>query len=181
MYVWICGNALLDLQCLILFYIIFQYSINSKLSPGECLGLHWRDFNFEENTFHIERNGTYTKMSGIVVTLPKTPCSVRAIPLMGGVKYQLLQLHHAATIHHPNTVLLTASVFAGKESPFLARDPNTATRKVREFMNQSVCLEFRRTTSVILVQPSCLRTAQISKVYEKYWAMWTLPQPSTSM
>ena len=91
-------------------------------------------FQFEENTFHIERNVTYTKMSGIVVAAPKTPCSVRTVPLMEGVKIQLLQLQHEATIRHPNTVLLTAFVFEGKESPFLARDPNAATRKVREFM-----------------------------------------------
>ena len=53
---------------------------------GECLGLQWRDFNFEENIVHIERNVTYTKMSGIVVAEPKTLCSIRTIPLMEGVK-----------------------------------------------------------------------------------------------
>ena len=73
---------------------------------GEYLGLQWRDFNFEENNFHIERNVTYTKMSGIVVAAPKTPCSVRTIPLMEGVKIQLLQLHQEAQIRHPHTVLL---------------------------------------------------------------------------
>jgi len=122
------GGCKLEYRCMMLLMA------TAGIRRGECLGLQWRDFNFEENTFHIERNVTYTKMSGIVVAAPKTPCSVRTIPLMEGVKIQLLQLHHEATIRHPNTVLLTAFVFEGKESPFLARDPNTATRKVREFM-----------------------------------------------
>ena len=34
---------------------------------GECLGLQWRDFDFEHNTLHISRNATYTKESGIVI------------------------------------------------------------------------------------------------------------------
>ena len=57
---------------------------------------------------------SYTKMSGIVVAAPKTPCSVRTIPLIEGVKIQLLQLHQEAQIRHPNTFLLTAFVFEGK-------------------------------------------------------------------
>lgn len=101
---------------------------------GECLGLQWRDFNFEENTFRIERNVTYTKMSGIVVAAPKTPCSNRTIPLMEGVKFYLLQLHDEAVFRYPHTVLATAFIFEGKDSPFLPRDPNTVTRKVSQFM-----------------------------------------------
>ena len=103
---------------------------------GECLGLQWHDFNFEENTLHIERNVTYTKMSGIVVAEPKTPCSIRTIPLMNGVKFHLFQLYQEAVKRHPQTLLQSAFLFEGRDSPFLPRDPNTATRNVRKFMRE---------------------------------------------
>lgn len=103
---------------------------------GECLGLQWHDFNFEENTLHIERNVTYTKMSGIVVAEPKTPCSIRTIPLMNGVKFHLFQLYQEAVKRHPQTLLQSAFLFEGRDSPFLPRDPNTATRNVRKFMQE---------------------------------------------
>ena len=101
---------------------------------GECLGLQWQDFDFEKNTVHIERNVTYTKASGIVVAAPKTPCSIRTIPLMEGVKFHLLTLRQEAMQRHPNEILSCAFVFEGKESPFEARDPNAVTRKVTAFM-----------------------------------------------
>lgn len=81
---------------------------------GECLGLQWQDFDFEENTLHIARNATYTKMSGTVVAEPKTPCSVRTIPLMDGVKVYLLALKQEQARKHPHLILKTAYVFPGK-------------------------------------------------------------------
>ena len=101
---------------------------------GECLGLQWRDFDFEENTLHIERNVTYTRESGTVVSEPKTPCSIRTIPLMAGVKYYLLALQREAVLRHPNEIISCAFVFEGKESAYEPRDPNTVTRKITEFM-----------------------------------------------
>lgn len=101
---------------------------------GECLGLQWQDFDFEHNTLHIQRNVTYTKESGTVVAEPKTPCSLRTIPLMEEVKRQLMALQADAARRHPNEDGENAFVFEGKESAYLPRDPNTATRKVRQFM-----------------------------------------------
>jgi len=101
---------------------------------GECLGLQWQDFDFVENTLHIARSVTYTKMSGIVVAEPKTPCSIRTIPLMEGVKVHLFQLRQQAMENHPNMLMQCAFIFEGKTSPYLPRDPNTATRHVRQFM-----------------------------------------------
>lgn len=145
------GGCKLEYRCMMLLMA------TAGIRRGECLGLQWRDFNFEENTFHIERNVTYTKMSGIVVAEPKTPCSVRTIPLMDGVKYYLLQLQREAMFRYPHTVLTTAFIFEGKESPFLPRDPNTVTRKVSQFM-KSVGLpgisphDLRHTCATLLLE-----------------------------
>ena len=101
---------------------------------GECLGLQWRDFDFENNTLHISRNVTYTKESGTIVAEPKTPCSIRTIPIMEGVKRHILNLRQEARRNHPHEILDCAFLFEGRESAFSPRDPNTATRKVRNFM-----------------------------------------------
>lgn len=101
---------------------------------GECLGLQWQDFDFEENTLRIERNVTYTKMSGTVVAEPKTPCSLRTVPLMEGVKQYVLAMRMRAQQRHPGMILTSAYIFEGKDSPFEPRDPNTVTRKVTAFM-----------------------------------------------
>lgn len=122
------GGCKLEYRCMMLLMA------TTGIRRGECLGLQWQDFNFQENTLHIERNVTYTKRSGIVVAEPKTPCSIRTIPLMEGVKYYLLLLREQALRNHPHTLLQSAFVFEGKDSAFLPRDPNTATRKVRAFM-----------------------------------------------
>lgn len=101
---------------------------------GECLGLQWQDFDFQNNTLSIVRNVTYTKESGTMVAEPKTPCSIRTIPLMEGVKAYLLALRQEAIRKHPNEIIKSAFLFEGKESAFMPRDPNTATRKISAFM-----------------------------------------------
>lgn len=101
---------------------------------GECLGLQWQDFDFQNNTLSIVRNVTYTKESGTMVAEPKTPCSIRTIPLMEGVKAYLLMLRQEAVRNHPYEKIESAFLFEGKESPFTPRDPNTATRKISAFM-----------------------------------------------
>ena len=103
---------------------------------GECLGLQWQDFNFDENTLHISRNVTYTKQSGILVAEPKTPCSIRTIPIMEGVKHELLLLRRSAIQRHPNQIIKNMYLFEGLESPYQPRDPNTATRKITHFMRR---------------------------------------------
>lgn len=101
---------------------------------GECLGLQWQDFDFQNNTLSIVRNVTYTKESGTMVAEPKTPCSIRTIPLMKGVKVYLLMLRQEAVRNHPYENIESAFLFEGKESAFTPRDPNTATRKISAFM-----------------------------------------------
>lgn len=121
-------------KCTLEYRCMMLLMATTGIRRGECLGLQWQDFNFDENTLHIARNVTYTKMSGTVVAEPKTPCSVRTIPLMDGVKVYLLALKQEQIRKHPHQILKTAFVFHGKESPFLPRDPNTATRKITHFM-----------------------------------------------
>ncbi len=101
---------------------------------GECLGLQWQDFDFQNNTLSIVRNVTYTKESGTMVAEPKTPCSIRTIPLMEGVKVYLLMLRQEAVCNHPYENIESAFLFEGKGSAFTPRDPNTATRKISAFM-----------------------------------------------
>lgn len=121
-------------KCTLEYRCMMLLMATTGIRRGECLGLQWQDFNFDENTLHIARNATYTKMSGTVVAEPKTPCSVRTIPLMDGVKAYLLALKQEQIRKYPDQVLKTAFVFHGKESPFMPRDPNTATRKITHFM-----------------------------------------------
>lgn len=77
---------------------------------------------------------TYTKASGTVVAEPKTPCSIRTIPLMEGVKRPLMLLFQEQRTLNPDCVMQTAFVFCGKEGAFSPRDPNTVTRKISHFM-----------------------------------------------
>lgn len=121
-------------KCTLEYRCMMLLMATTGIRRGECLGLQWQDFNFDENTLHIARNATYTKMSGTVVAEPKTPCSARTIPLMDGVKVYLLALKQEQIRKHPHQILKTAFVFHGKESPFMPRDPNTATRKITHFM-----------------------------------------------
>ena len=101
---------------------------------GECLGLQWCDVDFKNNTLRIVRNVTYTKQSGTVVHMPKTPNSIRTIPLMPGVCPYLEGMKNK-TLARTSKPIDNAYVFGGKESVFDPRDPNTVTRKIKAFMD----------------------------------------------
>lgn len=118
----------LEYRCMMLMMV------TTGIRRGECLGLQWQDFDFPNNTLSIVRNVTYTKESGTMVAEPKTPCSIRTIPLMEGVKAYLLMLRQEAVRNHPYDNIESAFLFEGKESAFTPRDPNTATRKISAFM-----------------------------------------------
>ncbi len=122
------GGYKLEYRCMMLLMA------TTGIRRGECLGLQWQDFDFQNNTLSIVRNVTYTKESGIMVAEPKTPCSIRTIPLMEGVKTHLLLLRQEAFRRHPNELIKSAYLFEGKEGAFTPRDPNTATRKISAFM-----------------------------------------------
>ena len=122
------ANCKLEYRCMMLLLS------TAGIRHGKCLGLQWQDFDFDNNTLHIARNVSYTKASGTVVAEPKTPHSIRTIPLMEGVKVFLLALQKQARINHPCDILANAFIFEGKESAFLPRDPTTVTRKVCAFM-----------------------------------------------
>ena len=104
---------------------------------GECLGLQWQDFDFQNDTLHISRNVTYTKQSGTVVAEPKTPCSIRTIPLMRGVKEELLIMRQDVIRKYPNQIIKNMYLFENRDNPYMPRDPNTVTRKVTEFMQRN--------------------------------------------
>lgn len=107
----------------------------SGIRRGECLGLQWRDVDFESNTLRIVRNVTYTKDSGTVVYEPKTQHSIRTIPLMPGVRPYLFAMKEK-TVNRTKRNISEAYVFGGKENVFTPRDPNTVTRNVKAFMNK---------------------------------------------
>ena len=97
-------------------------------------GLKWRDINEKDSTLHVARNVSYTPESGVIVSTPKTINSIRTIPLMLST-VQLLQAYKKQVQkEHPNTILEEAFLFSNQKNPFLPRDPNSVTRRVKRFM-----------------------------------------------
>lgn len=121
----------LDFQCLM------HLLITTGLRRGEACGLQWSDIDFKNATISVNRSVTYTPESGIVVSKPKTATSIRTIPAMHSTMQLLWQLKREQQRNHPYTVLKLAFVFPSLESPFIARDPNNITRKMRRFIKRA--------------------------------------------
>ena len=48
---------------------------------GEALGLCWNDISFQQHTINIRRQYSYLSNVGNILTAPKTPSSVRQVPI----------------------------------------------------------------------------------------------------
>lgn len=122
--------GLLD-DCPMDFRCMLNLMITTGIRRGELMGLQWGDIDFENLIISISRNVTYTPASGIVVSTPKTECSVRQIPLMPSVAALLLEMRNGADWSKQYYL------FPKDNDPLMARDPNSVTRRVKRFMSRN--------------------------------------------
>lgn len=115
-------------ECPMDFRCMLNLLITTGIRRGELMGLQWGDFDFDSYVISVNRNVTYTPDSGIVVSTPKTECSLRQIPLMPSVAALLLEFRNGAEWNKQDYL------FPKDGNPALARDPNSITRRVKRFM-----------------------------------------------
>ena len=115
-------------ECPMDFRCMLNLLITTGIRRGELMGLQWGDFDFDRYVISVNRNVTYTPDSGIVVSTPKTECSLRQIPLMPSVAALLLEFRNGAEWNKQDYL------FPKDGNPALARDPNSITRRVKRFM-----------------------------------------------
>lgn len=73
--------------------VCYMFLILLGLRIGECLGLEWKDIDFEKGTVFIQRNSQYkNKNTGIYTTTPKTKSSVRCLKLPQELIDMLIEL-----------------------------------------------------------------------------------------
>ena len=116
-------------ECPMDFRCMLNLLITTGMRRGELMGLQWGDIDFDDCVISVNRNVTYTPASGIVVSTPKTECSVRQIPVMPSVAAVLKEYRNGAEKWKKNDFL-----FPKDGNPALARDPNSITRRVKRFM-----------------------------------------------
>ena len=116
-------------ECPMDFRCMLNLLITTGMRRGELMGLQWGDIDFDDCVISVNRNVTYTPDSGIVVSTPKTECSVRQIPVMPSVAAVLMEYRNGTEKWKMNDFL-----FPKDGNPDLARDPNSITRRVKRFM-----------------------------------------------
>ena len=116
-------------ECPMDFRCMLNLLITTGIRRGELMGLQWGDIDFDDCVISVNRNVTYTPDSGIMVSTPKTECSVRQIPVMPSVAAVLMEYRNGAEDWKKNDFL-----FPKDGNPALARDPNSITRRVKRFM-----------------------------------------------
>lgn len=121
-------NCPLDFRCLL------HLMITTGMRRGECIGLKWRDIDESRSLIRIERNVTYTKSSGIVVSTPKTAASLRVIPVMCSTLTLLHKLKAQRQKENPDTIIEDSFIFPGDAGIFTPRSPDAVTRRLKRFM-----------------------------------------------
>lgn len=119
-----------DLQCTL------QLLITTGLRRGECIGLQWQDIDFDQGTLSVRRSVIYNGEVGIIVSEPKTPKSVRVVPLMPKTIEMLRRLYTLQTMQYRDTDLKGSYLFCKKGKPFEPRDPNSVTKRMARFMRE---------------------------------------------
>lgn len=121
----------LDFHCMLLLFA------TTGIRRSECVGLKWKDLNEKDCSLRIERGGSYTPESGIIISTPKTANSVRTVPLMPHTLHLLQRLKQQTQRENPHVLLKEAFIFPGEKGQFFPRDPNAITRRVKRFMNSN--------------------------------------------
>lgn len=120
----------LDFQC------ILQLLVTTGLRRGECIGLKWKDIDFKAGTLRVKRSVIYNGEVGIIVSDPKTPKSIRTVPVMPKTLDKLTRFHDLQSLRYPNIDLEEAFLFCREAQPFEPRDPNSVTKRMSRFMRE---------------------------------------------
>lgn len=118
------------------FRTIMMVLITTGLRRGECIGLEWKDVDFDNGTITVNRAVTYTKECGIRVDEPKTTTSLRTIPAMPATLSMLKELKFLRRCQYRNVNLENAFVFCKEGEPFSPRDPSAVTRRMNAFIKR---------------------------------------------
>lgn len=109
---------------------MYTLLLTTGIRRGECFGLQWQDIDFVNGLLRVERNVTYTALTGVVVGLPKTETGIREIPLTDSV-LRLLSEYKSRERAAAN-----AFVFHAETSPFEPHHPDYATNHLKKFMKK---------------------------------------------
>jgi integrase len=118
----------LDFRCML------HVLITTGLRRGECLGLQWRDIDQDGGTLNVKRSVNYTVESGVNVAEPKTPKSIRTIPVISSTLSMLNEWRRETETAHPKKNLECAFVFASPDSPFSPYNAGAFYRRISRFM-----------------------------------------------
>lgn len=121
----------LDFRCTI--YLL----VTTGIRRGECVGLMWKDVDFQNNILTIKRNVTYTPKSGLSINTPKTVNSIRQIPLIPNVAELLQQYKDERAEQSENNILEYAFIFSNEDNPMIPRTPDSLTRHLKRFMKRN--------------------------------------------
>jgi len=121
-------------KCPLDFHCMYYLFITTGMRKGELLGLQWGDIDFRSGILSINRNVTYTKESGIIVSEPKTANSIRKFPLLETALLLLQKMKKESEKKYSDTLLQNAFVFPREGLPFEAATPSEVTRKLKKFV-----------------------------------------------
>lgn len=121
----------LDFRCML--YLL----ITTGIRRGECIGLKWKDIDWENTALSVKRNVSYTPKSGVIVDTPKTANSVRIIPLMPSVLTLLREYKETIARPRDGRDLTEAFVFSKAEDLFSPRTPDSLTRHLKRFITKN--------------------------------------------
>lgn len=110
---------------------MYTLLLTTGLRRGELFGLQWKDVDFSNKLLHVERNVTYTSLSGVVVGLPKTETGIRVVPL---TERALTLLEEYKQSEAPLDE--KAYLFHAVDNPTIPRDPTYLTKHMKKFMKR---------------------------------------------
>jgi integrase len=71
--------------------VFYRTLIDTGLRPGEACALHWTDVDFTRETISVQRTMTRGADGEAVLDKPKTAKSRRTVPMLGGLRDELLR------------------------------------------------------------------------------------------
>lgn len=74
-----------------LYYLFFLLLASTGLRKGEALALHWSDIDFNTNQISVTKTLAYGLDNKYIVQTPKSPKSLRTVPLSTHLKEELLK------------------------------------------------------------------------------------------